>query len=161
MNEYIVDYATAKRAKHNRASYMVGALARFNNNGQWLSDDAKQIAQDLGLKSPCYNAYLNTVAQFVELVHVADDSIAAAKSLLNMDLKLEERSLTVTPGSGVGAVEVPRGTLYHEYVFNEKGIVTDANCVIPTGQNVNNIEEDFKALLPSISKNPRKRLRFY
>ena len=158
VNEYIVDYATAKRAKHNRVSYMVGALARFNNNGQWLSDDAKQIARDLGLKSPCYNSYLNTVAQFVELVHVADDSIAAAESLLNMNLKLEERSVVVTPGSGVGAVEVPRGTLYHEYIFNDKGIVQDANCVIPTGQNVNNIEEDFKALLPGISKKSQKEI---
>ena len=28
--------------------------------------------------------------------------------------------------------------------------MTKANCIIPTGQNLNNIENDFKALLPNI-----------
>ncbi len=89
---------------------------------------------------------------------MADDSIAAATSLLNMDLKLESRTVKVVSGSGVGVVEVPRGPLYHEYVFNDKGIVQDANCVIPTGQNVNNIEEDFKAMLPGIANKSQEEI---
>ncbi|MCL5261631.1 MAG: Ni/Fe hydrogenase subunit alpha [Gammaproteobacteria bacterium] len=149
-NEYLVDHSTAKRAKHSRDSFMVGALARFNNNHEWLSDSAKEVAADLGLKAPCFNSYLNTVAQFVELVHIADDSIAACEELLNMQLVLEDRKFSLHAGTGVGAVEVPRGILYHEYTYDDQGFMQKANCIIPTGQNLNNIENDFRALLPTI-----------
>lgn len=151
-NEYLCDHSTAKRTKHNRGSFMVGALARFNNNYEWLSSDAKQMAADLGLKAPCYNPYMNTVAQFVELVHIADDSIAAAHKLLNIERKLEDRSFPLKAGTGVGAVEVPRGILYHEYTYNDQGYMEKANCIIPTGQNLQNIEDDMKALVPTILK---------
>jgi coenzyme F420-reducing hydrogenase alpha subunit len=149
-NEYLIDHSTAKRAKHKRDSFMVGALARFNNNHQWLSDSAKEVAEELGLKAPCYNTYMLTVAQFVELFHVADDAIAAAETLLNSKIELENRSFPVKAGTGVGAVEVPRGILYHEYTYNDKGMMEKANCIIPTAQNLNNIENDFRALLPTV-----------
>lgn len=149
-NEYLVDHSTAKRAKHSRDSFMVGALARFNNNHEWLSDDAKQVAEDLGLKAPCYNSYMITVAQFVELFHIADDGIQAAEELLSMQRQLEDRTFSVKAGTGVGAVEVPRGILYHEYSYDDNGYMQKANCIIPTGQNLNNIEDDFRALVPTI-----------
>lgn len=149
-NEYLVDHSTAKRAKHHRDSFMVGALARFNNSHAWLSPDAKQAAEELGLKAPCYNSYMNTVAQFVELFHIADDGIQAAKELLNMNRALEDRTFALKAGTGVGAVEVPRGILYHEYTYNDQGYVEKSNCIIPTGQNLNNIENDFRALIPTI-----------
>ena len=151
-NEYLVDHSTAKRCKYNRESYMVGALARFNNSSQWLSEDAKQMAADLGLKAPNYNSYMNTVAQFVELVHIADDTIAAAKELLALGDKfqLEDRSFPLKACEGVGAVEVPRGILFHNYAYNDKGYLDNANCIIPTGQNLQNCENDFKHLVPQI-----------
>jgi sulfhydrogenase subunit alpha len=150
-NEYLIDHSTAKRAKHKRDSFMVGALARYNNNQQWLSDRAKEVAAELGLKAPCYNSYMITIAQFVELFHIADDAIAACEKLLNMmPVALEDRKFTVKAGTGVGAVEVPRGILYHEYTYDDKGYMKKANCIIPTGQNLNNIENDFRALLPTI-----------
>jgi coenzyme F420-reducing hydrogenase alpha subunit len=93
---------------------------------------------------------MNTVAQFIELVHIADDSIQAAEKLLNMNRELEDRSFTLKSGIGVGAVEVPRGILYHEYHYNDQGYMKEANCIIPTGQNLQNIEDDMKALVPTI-----------
>ena len=145
-NEYLCDHSTAKRAKHARKSFMVGALARFNNSYEWLSPDAKQLAEDLGLKAPSHNPYMITVAQFVELMHIADDAIAAAEELLNMDVQLEDRTFPLQAGTGVGAVEVPRGILYHEYTYNDQGLMEKANCIIPTGQNLQNIEDDMHAL---------------
>jgi coenzyme F420-reducing hydrogenase alpha subunit len=149
-NEWLCDHSTAKRARHTRNSYMVGALARFNNSHKWLSPDAKQMAEDLGLKAPCYNPFMNNVAQFIELVHIADDSIKAAEELLNMDVKLEDRSFETMAGTGVGAVEVPRGILFHEYTYNKEGYMEKANCIIPTAQNLQNIEDDMTALVPTI-----------
>ena len=129
---------------------MVGALARFNNSYQWLCDNAKEVAEDLGLKAPNYNPYMITVAQFIELFHIADDSIKAAEKLLSIDRKLEDRSFKMKSGTGVGAVEVPRGILYHEYDYNKNGYLNEANCIIPTGQNLQNIEDDMKTLVPGI-----------
>jgi len=149
-NEYLCDHSTAKRCKHHRDSYMVGALARYNNNHTWLHAEAAQVADDLGLKAPCCNTYMNTVAQFVELFQIANDGIHAAESLLGMNLVLEDRSFTVQAGTGVGAVEVPRGILFHEYTYNGEGCLEKANCIIPTGQNLQNCENDFKHLVPQI-----------
>ena len=36
VNEFVVEHSTAKYAKHNRDAYMVGALARFNLNSNYL-----------------------------------------------------------------------------------------------------------------------------
>ena len=91
-----------------------------------------------------------TVAQFVELVHLADESIRAAKELLDMDLELEDRSFPLKAGDGVGAVEVPRGILFHEYHYDDDGYMKSANCVIPTAQNLQNIEDDMRELVPHI-----------
>ena len=158
-NEYLVDHSTAKRCSHNRESYMVGALARFNNNHQWLSSDAKEAAEELRLKAPCFNSYMNTVAQFVELFHLADSGISAAKWLLDNDTELEDRSFPIKPGTGVGAVEVPRGILFHEYRYNEEGYMEKANCVIPTGQNLQNCENDFRHLVPQILDKSKDEIR--
>jgi sulfhydrogenase subunit alpha len=149
-NEYLSDHSTAKRAKHKRSSYQVGALARFNNNGQWLSDDAKNVAEELGLKSPTHNPYMITVAQFVECVHLADEGIRAAEKLLTMKRGIESRELTPKAGRGVGAVEVPRGILFHDYAYDDTGHMLQANCIIPTGQNLQNIEENMRKIIPQV-----------
>ena len=62
----------------------------------------------------------------------------------------EQNRLKVQSGTGIGAVEVPRGLLFHSYQVDEKGIIIKANCIIPTSQNVNNIERDMKKLVPEI-----------
>ncbi len=148
-NEYLVPHSTAKRAKFSRNSYMVGALARFNNNYEWLSDSAKSVAEDLGMKPMCYNPYLNTVAQMIELVHIIDECESIITDMLNTGLKVEEPAKPVLKKcTGVGAVEVPRGILFHEYTYDENGYIVEANCVIPTGQNLQNIEDDMKAIVP-------------
>ena len=49
-------------------------------------------------------------------------------------------------GTGVGAVEVPRGILYHCYEFDSEGRITHCDCVIPTSQNHANIQHDLRKL---------------
>ncbi|MCA9875912.1 MAG: nickel-dependent hydrogenase large subunit, partial [Anaerolineales bacterium] len=57
-------------------------------------------------------------------------------------------------GEGVGSCEVPRGILFHNYVI-EDGLIAEANCIIPTGQNLANIEADMRALVPAILDRPQ------
>jgi sulfhydrogenase subunit alpha len=160
-NEYIVPQSTAKRAKHVRDSYMVGALARLNINYNLLSPLAKKVAEMFDLKPVCHNPFMNSIAQLVEVVHCVEDSIRLINELEAAGLQSQPDyncpEVKVKAGRGVGAVEVPRGILFHDYTYNEKGVCTKANCVIPTNQNHGNIELDMKALVPKImSKTPKE-----
>jgi F420-non-reducing hydrogenase large subunit len=42
---------------------------------------------------------------------------------------------TEVPTEGVGVVEAPRGTLYHHYKTDERGVVTQANLIVATVNN--------------------------
>jgi coenzyme F420-reducing hydrogenase alpha subunit len=133
---------------------MVGALARFNLNCNHLHDLAKNIAKRANLISPCYNPFMNTIAQLVEIAHSMEDSIFIIDMLLDNYMFDERIDIKVKPGRGISAVEVPRGILFHDYTFDENGICTKANCVIPTNQNHANIQKDMEYLAPTIiSKN--------
>ena len=150
-NEYIVPHSTSKHAKVARSSYMVGALARWNNNHDRLCELSHTAAGMLGLKPGCCNPYMNTIAQVVEAAHCAIDSIGIIDKLLAGGLKDEQPNQEPTRfGTGIGATEVPRGILYHEYTYDRQGRVIAANCIIPTGQNLANIDDDMKKLVPEI-----------
>ncbi len=159
VNEFVVPYSTAKFTKNKRDSYMVGALARFNLNADKLSPMAKEWASKFGLKPVNPNPFMNNVAQFVEFVHSIEDSVRIIDELLDGGLK-QEPTPKVTPkaGRGVGAVEVPRGLLFHEYEYDDKGNCVKANCVIPTNMNHNNINQDFAAIAPTLLDLPEKQI---
>lgn len=159
-NEYCVPFSTAKWTKHNRESYMVGALARFNNNYDQLHPRAKEAAAKLGMKPIVTNPFLNTAAQVVEMVHCVEDSIRIIDELLTRGVREEKPvPVQVRAGEGVGACEVPRGVLFHHYVYDEKGICREANCIIPTNQNIANINADIRALVPQILDRPQEEVR--
>jgi sulfhydrogenase subunit alpha len=161
-NEYVVPQSTAKWAKHNRGSYMVGALARFNINYNQLNPMAKKTAEMFSLKPTCHNPYMNSIAQLVEVVHSFEDSIRLINELEAAGLQSQpdyfNPEIKVKAGTGVGAVEVPRGILFHEYSYNDKGICTKANCIIPTNQNHGNIQHDMEVLVPQIADKSQKEI---
>ena len=161
-NEYVVPISTAKRAKHARESYMVGALARLNINFDRLSPLAKKTAELFGLKPVCHNPFMNNIAQLVEVVHSVEDSVRLISELEAAGLQYQPDyhlpKIAVKAGQGVGAVEVPRGILFHDYTYNQQGVCTKANCVIPTNQNHGNIELDLKALLPKVLDKTEKEI---
>ena len=147
-NEFTVAHSTTKWSRWHRDSYAVGALARVNNNFDQLHPAAQEAAAQLGLQVPCYNPYMNNVAQVVEIVHCAYNCLAMLEEVLNQGLKQEDIDYTPGPGRGCGATEVPRGILFHEYTFDDSGVSCDANAIIPTSQNINNIERDMKDFVP-------------
>ena len=158
-NEFCVPHSTAKYTKNAREAYQVGALARFNINHEQLHPRAKEAAVELGLKAPCHNPYMITIAQVVEAVHATEDSINLINRLLEIGVTEEPEITQIRAGRGIGAVEAPRGILFHEYAYNENGILTEANCVIPTNQNHNNIQHDMEALVPTILDRPQEEIR--
>ena len=158
-NEYVDDRSTAKWTRFNRGSYAVGALARFNNNHCQLTDAAKAIAGQLGLQAPCYNPFMNSVAQVVECVFSVQKTILHLEWFLDKGLKEEDKGFAVREGRGVGAVDVPRGTLFHDYIFDRHGKCVEANLVIPTNQNHANIQADMETLVPLIQDMPAEKMQ--
>jgi len=149
-NEYVSDQSTAKWTKWHRDSYAVGALARFNNNGEFLSPLAKDVAKMFGLRKGCCNPFMNSIAQLAEAVHVVEVSKALIDELLTKGLKEEKVRVSPKAGKGSGCVEAPRGILFHEYEFDRRGNCVGADICIPTGQNHANIQKDFEKFVPEI-----------
>ncbi len=157
VHEYHVPHSTAKHSKNKRDSYMVGALARTNLNFDFLHGKAKDAAQRLGFSIPCYNTYMNSVAQLIEMVHCIYNSLEIIESFIKNGIDEDdivtswpndsEKPYRTKPGTGVGIVEAPRGTLIHEYSIDEKADILNANCVIPTNQNLANADLDLRKLV--------------
>jgi sulfhydrogenase subunit alpha len=159
-NEYCVPHSTAKHTKHNRESYMVGALARFNNNYDQLHPRAKTAAEELGMKPIVTNSFLNSAAQAIEMVHCVEDCIRIIDDLVDRGIEEElPYEFQGKGGEGVGSCDVPRGILFHNYVIDNKGLIQGANCVIPTNQNHANIEADMRALVPKILDLPQDKIQ--
>ena len=159
-NEFQSPHSTAKHARHQRGAYMVGALARYNLNHAQLHPRAQAAAAALGLRPGCTNPYMITVAQVVEIVHCVETAIEHLDQLLARGLTPEAPpQFELQPGEGVGACEVPRGTLFHHYRIGGDGNIIWANCIIPTGQNLGNIEADLRALVPQILDRPQDDIR--
>jgi len=153
-NEWVDADNTSKWCKLSRDSFAVGALARVNNNFRLLHPEAKKAAAEFGLKPVCHNPFMNNVAQLVEAVHATHESIRLVEELVKDGAGPTMAEVKPRAGEGVGAVEVPRGILYHHYAYDKDGRVTKANCIIPTTQNNLNIHLDIRALAEKFSAQP-------
>jgi coenzyme F420-reducing hydrogenase alpha subunit len=152
IHEKCVEHSTSKHVYNTGESLAVGALARFNNNHDKLNARGRSAASALGLSAPCYNPFANNFAQTVEIAHCYDEVRKLLDQLLTMDLSEATLTPNVHPkaGRGIGLTEVPRGTLVHDYTYDENGICTKANCVIPTGMNLGNIDRDMQKYVPEV-----------
>ncbi len=142
-----LDHFVEQHVKHSnalhcrvreRGSYMVGPLARFNLNYDQLPEAARQAAEAAGVVPPCLNPFRSIVARAVEL---APKVMAAPRA-----------------GIGHGATEAPRGTLYHRYEIDGRGLVMNARIVPPTAQNQKRMEDDLWQLVPQLAALPVERI---
>ena len=148
--EYLTPHSTAKFARLSRESYMVGPLARVKNAYDRLSPMARQVAAALRLEPGTSNPYRNLAARLVEVVHCVEQAIHLVDEILLPGLRREVHLVTPRAGIGVAAIEAPRGTLFHAYRYGATGCIESADCVIPTAQNLANIEADLRALVPQL-----------
>ena len=155
LHEYLVDHSAAKHVRGNGGTVRVGALARFALAHDRLHPRARDAAARLGLRPDSTNPFDFVAAQLVESVQAHQEATDAVTALL-VDPTPEEPARPARPngGRGVGMVEVPRGTLVHDYTVAADGRITAANCVIPTSQNLASIEADMRAFLPSLVGRP-------
>lgn len=148
--EMVVPHSHAKHSRFNNKPFMVGAMARIALNGKKLSGHARDAQEKLGLDWFSGNPFHNNIAQAIELIYSIEKAIEIIDELLATGLKKEKPvEITAGPGAGTGAVEAPRGTLYHSYRFDESGRLAEADVITPTAQNLANIEKDLRACAES------------
>ena len=100
---------------------------------------------------------MNTVAQMVEVVHCIEDTIELMNILIDNGINDEKPNQEPTRyGRGIATTEVPRGILFHDYTYNRQASIEASNCIIPTGQNLANIDDDMKKLVPEIIDQPKE-----
>lgn len=150
-NEKVVRHSTAKQSLYSDKPFMVGAQARLVINGGRLTGLAKEVKEELFSTPPIDNIFYNNAAQLIEIVH----SISEVSSLVNKLIEMKEKEpeppeIEIKACSGVGAVEAPRGSLYHYYQFDDEGRCIDADVITPTAQNLANLEKDIKVSVENL-----------
>jgi sulfhydrogenase subunit alpha len=98
-----------------------------------------------------------------------EDFARLAKIYAPPKLASLDRPAKLRAGRGVGAGEAPRGTLYHEYTVDQKGVIVKCNIITPTAQFLFNIEHDLNKYLAQIKgksladqkKETRRMIRAY
>jgi sulfhydrogenase subunit alpha len=161
-HEGVVKHSHAKQSLYSGKPFMTGSLARVNLNGPTLlAGKAKEVQEKLIPNLPSHNTLHNNLAQMIELVH----SIERATTLI--DLIMEEGLVEEEPvkfevhsGAGTGAIEAPRGTLYHYYEFDDEGKIIEADIITPTAQNLANCEKDLRVSAKRLLNEPKDYLEF-
>lgn len=164
ITEHVEPHSTSKHVATANGDYTVGALARYEINHEWLCDMSKAVAEQIGLKPGTNNIFFNNQAQVVEIVECTVDALAVIDELLERGLDYDDivgagpDAVEWTPGRGSAAVDVPRGILFHDYTVDEKGLISDCNLIIPTGQNYGSIEANMRTLVPTILDKPKEEI---
>ena len=160
IEEYLTPNSTAKLARTQRGSYVVGSQARTCNGAAQLSPMAQKVATALQLERAGHNPFENLKARLVEVIHYIEETLHAIDDLLLRGMQRVCGNQTPRAGGyGTAAVEAPRGLLFHHYEYGADGLLQQADCVIPTAQNLASIETDIQTLLPQIIDLPEEQLR--
>ncbi len=117
--------------------YRVNSLARLNvadGMATPLAQEAyEKFYQTLGGK-PVHATLAFHWARLIEILYAAERLLELAKDKEVTDTNIRTIP-TAIPDEGVGVVEAPRGTLYHHYQTDERGIVQKVNLIVATVQN--------------------------
>jgi F420-non-reducing hydrogenase large subunit len=117
-------FAVAPLARLNAAEGMATPLAQ---------EAYEHFFDTLGGK-PVHHTLATSWARLVELLYSAERMIELANDerIVSPDVHTIP---TETPKEGVGVVEAPRGTLFHHYRTDDRGLIESANLIVATQNN--------------------------
>ena len=117
--------------------YRVAPLARLNvadGMATPLAQEAYEKMYEVLGGKPVHNTLAFHWARLVEALYAAERVLELAH-----DPELTSPDIvnlpTETPKEGMGVVEAPRGTLFHHYQTDDRGILTKVNLIVATGNN--------------------------
>lgn len=161
LEEKPVAYSHAKQSTARGKPLMVGSMARLSLFAGRLLASARSIFASSPLAHGDTNSLWNNLAQAIEVVEAMERAGVVIDLILERYRAGDRQSLvTLSPkaGTGVGAVECPRGTLYHSYTLDESGRISQADMVTPSAQNTRRIELDIREVVDKAGGQPAGKL---
>ena len=117
--------------------YRVGPLGRLNVAEKIdtpLANEELQKYKALGGGMPVDETLYYHYARLIEALYAVERArdLCNDPDILSTDIQNTKREFK---GRGVGVIEAPRGTLFHDYHANENGQLTSVNLIVSTGHN--------------------------
>lgn len=118
--------------------YRVGPLARLNVAGfagtPLAEQELARFRQFRDGGGPVLGSFYYHQARLIEILYCLErmDELLHDPQLLDSQVRSHARTNNKV---GIGVVEAPRGTLFHEYHVDDQGLLSYVNLIIATGQN--------------------------
>ncbi|MBM4430657.1 MAG: Ni/Fe hydrogenase subunit alpha [Chloroflexi bacterium] len=121
-----------------QGAYRVGPLGRLNvvdKIGTPLANEEFKVFRTINGGKPVEGSLYYHYARLIETLYGLEriDQLLSDPDILSEDVR------TFPPAKlaahGVGIIEAPRGTLFHEYTTDENGLLTKVNLIVATGNN--------------------------
>ena len=147
--EHQAPYSNALHCKvKGRGPYFLGPLARVNLNFARMGPDVTSVARETGIPWPNSNPYTSIVARALEVLYAINEALRVIDAY--QPPAAPAASFEVRSGVGRAITEAPRGSLYHAFETDQRGLIRSARIVPPTAQNQAQIEADLRELVPDL-----------
>jgi F420-non-reducing hydrogenase large subunit len=117
--------------------YRAAPLARLNvadgMSTPLAHEQFERMMETLGGR-PVHNTLAYHWARVIELINAAEKALELARDPEVTDPNIRTIP-TEVPTEGVGVVEAPRGTLFHHYATDERGLLQKVNLIVGTTNN--------------------------
>ncbi len=132
---------SVKGQQKDRAFIRTGPLARINVAKEAGTEFADKLLKELKGKygNPVHGTLQYALARYVCLVYAAErlEQLLSDPSITQGELKVQFK---MHAGEGTGSCEAARGTVIHNYKWDDQGFITKANIITPTVINENGFE---------------------
>ena len=141
ISERIKDFSYLKFPYYKKRSfeegcYRVGPLARINAADKINTPLAQELLTEFRNKfgRPTPQTLLYHYARIIELAYAVEKTLDLLQDPEILGTKLRTK-VEAREEQGVGILEAHRGTLFHHYNVDRKGITTDVNLIVATVSN--------------------------
>ena len=140
--EHQVRHSTAFYSLLQGQDYLVGPLARMNQNYALLPAHIRHIAEQHHVSFPNNNMFTSIQARALECLWALHE----AQQILQYECPEGEANVDfdVKAGECSFVTEAPRGLIYHHYELDDAGKVLSCCIIPPTSQNQARIEKDLQ-----------------
>ena len=120
-------------------TYRVGPLGRLNvadKIGTPLANAELKLFKSINGGKPVEGSLYYHYARLIEIVYALERvaQLLDDPDIMSNDIRTYPTH-TQLPSQGVGVIEAPRGTLFHDYGTDENGQLTRVNLIVATGNN--------------------------
>lgn len=119
--------------------YRVGPLGRLNvidKIGTPLAEEEFKLFRGINDGKPVEGSLYYHYARLIELLYCLErvGDLLDDPDIISTDIRAYPSTAGI-PGQGIGVIEAPRGTLFHDYSTDENGQLTRVNLIVATGHN--------------------------